>query len=85
VICIDSLEVFCIALIIVWVVGYTALLAYLKYAYNKKVSKNSKKWNNIKSELINSGASDHAIRYAYYDFISRLPNEFPNGRGIPPI
>lgn len=77
----DRFEVFCIAFIIVWVVGYTALLAYLKYKYNKKVSKNSEKWNKIKSELINSNSSDHAIRYAYYDFISRLPNEFPNGRG----
>lgn len=81
----DKFLVFCIELIIVWVVGYTALLAYLKYAYNKKVSKNSEKCSNIKSELINSGASNHAIRYAYYDFVHQLPNEFPNGRGIPPM
>lgn len=81
----DMFVVFCIALIIVWIVVYTALLAYLKYKYNKKVSKNSEKWNNIKSELINSGASNHAIRYAYYDFVNQLPNEFPNGSGIPPI
>ena len=77
--------VLCIALIIVWIVVYTALLAYLKYKYNNKVSKNSEKWNKIKSELINSGSCDYDIRYAYYDFMSRLPNEFPNGRGIPPI
>ena len=81
----DMFVVFCIALIIVWVVVYTALLSYLKYKYNKKVSKNSEKWNNIKSELINSGASNHAIRYTYYDFVRHLHNEFPNGRGIPHI
>lgn len=84
-ICMDSIEVFCMALIIVWVVVYTTLLAYLKYEYNKKVSKNSEKWSSIKSELINSGASDYDIRYAYYDFVRNLPNEFPNGRGIPPM
>lgn len=84
-ICMDMFVVLCIALIIVWVFGYTALLAYLKYKYNKKVSKNSEKWNKIKSELINIGSSDYSIRYAYYDFVRRLPNEFPNGRGIPHI
>lgn len=84
-ICIDMPIVLSIALIIVLVVVYTTLFAYLKYKYNKKVSKNSEKWSSIKSELINSGVSDYDIRYAYYDFVRNLPNEFPNGRGIPPM
>ena len=84
-ICMDSFEVFCTALIIAWVIGYTALLAYLKYSYNNKVCKNSEKWNRLKSELNSRGYSDRVIRYAYYDFIHNLPNDFPNGRGIPPI
>lgn len=81
----DLFVVFCVALIIIWTVGYIALLAYLRHTYNKKVSENSKKWDKIKSELINSGATDYDISYAYYDFVHNLQNEFPNGRGIPPM